>query len=504
MIEVHNNLCKVRRSDNPDLLDILSKYLRILDDSDKDNPVLQELFTINEDGDMLIPHGINQFIPEEIPREYFETEEIPRDFSIDYDKIAHSFGEKIILRDDQIIAIRKMLMLRRGIIQAATGMGKTEVMAGFLMALRDICGYIPTTIILEPTTLLVDSTVKRLNTYQIPAIAYSESRRNVEGVLVTHPSSLNNDLEKDPDLLSKLKVFLSDEGHHLQADSWNRLLRSSAALEFSIALSASVVDPNRIPVQDLTKIDYQEALVIGATGNVIMYTPPSFYIERGILATPVLYRILNPADEWIRKQNDWQQIRKYRLESPRRTELIAKIASFLANLKFKSLILVGTKVHANQILELVDKYGLGEVCRCSFGGGVYLKYDSAKKSVVSCKGEDTMEGFESGKFRILIGTSHIYEGADIPNLDVIILSSVGKSLRKYIQGVGRGLRRSKTGKFAHIVDFTDHYDAVLSKHSRDRLQMFQDVIGVSSSNIYESLSFRRFKEIFCRIEQVEF
>ena len=192
------------------------------------------------------------------------------------------------------------------------------------------------------------------------------------------------------------------------------------------------------------------------------------------------------------------------MESPRRTELIAKIASFLANLKFKSLILVGTKVHANQILELVDKYGLGEVCRCSFGGGVYLKYDSAKKSVVSCKGEDTMEGFESGKFRILIGTSHIYEGADIPNLDVIILSSVGKSLRKYIQGVGRGLRRSKTGKFAHIVDFTDHYDAVLSKHSRDRLQMFQDVIGVSSSNIYESLSFRRFKEIFCRIEQVEF
>lgn len=133
---------------------------------------------------------------------------------------------------------------------------------------------------------------------------------------------------------------------------------------------------------------------------------------------------------------------------------------------------------------------------------MYFKYDNQSDKVVKCKNEDTMDGFKSGEFKILIGTSHIYEGADIPDLDVIILASVGKGLRKYIQGVGRGLRRSKTGKYAHIVDFTDHYDRVLNKHSLDRLDMFRTVIGVSDTNIYESLSFERFKEVFCRIEGI--
>ena len=54
----------------------------------------------------------------------------------------------------------------------------------------------------------------------------------------------------------------------------------------------------------------------------------------------------------------------------------------------------------------------------------------------------------------------------------------------------------------HIVDFTDHYDRVLNKHSLDRLDMFRTVIGVSDTNIYESLSFERFKEVFCKIENL--
>ena len=170
--------------------------------------------------------------------------------------------------------------------------GKTEIMAGFLMGLKEICGYIPDTIILEPTLLLVNSTVERLRRYGIDASAYSESRGSISGVLVTHPTSLNNDLEKNPDLLRNLKVFLSDEGHHLQADTWNRLLVSCSNIEFSIAMSASVIDPNRIPIVELGRLDYNEVLVVGATGDVIMNIPPSFYIQKGILANPIFFRLL--------------------------------------------------------------------------------------------------------------------------------------------------------------------------------------------------------------------
>ena len=110
-----------------------------------------------------------------------------------------------------------------------------------------------------------------MNKYGVPAVPYSESRGVIEGIMVTHPSSLNNDLKKNPDLLKNLKVFLSDEGHHLQADTWNRLLKSAPGIEFSIAMSASVINPARIPVTELNHLDYGEALVIGDTVNIIMF-----------------------------------------------------------------------------------------------------------------------------------------------------------------------------------------------------------------------------------------
>lgn len=499
MIEVYNNFGKVSISD-PDF-NSLAQYLVSVDKSDKDNPVVRPLYSMDPDGNMMIPYGLIKFIPEGIIRIDRESKKLPTEFDIDYDELAHSFG-KIVLRDDQLIGIRKMLLLRRGIMQLATGAGKTEIMAGFLKAFETVCGYIPTTIILEPTLLLVNSTVERLRKYGIDATAYSESRGSVSGVLVTHPTSLNNDLENNPDLLSDLKIFLSDEGHHLQADTWNRLLNSCENVEYSIAMSASVIDPNRLPVVEIGRLEFNELLVIGATGDIIMNIPPAFYIQKGILANPILFRISNPADEYCKKEYDWHHIRKQRLESPYRTALVAKCSAFLASSNYKVLVLVGTKEHAYKIMSLIYEYGLGSLCRCSFGGGSYFKWDQEKSSAVNCKGEDTMEGFESGRFKILIGTSHIYEGADIPNLDAVVLSNAGKTLRKVIQGIGRAIRRSKTGKYAYIIDFTDHFDKVLSKHSRSRRDMCTSIIGVDPANIYDACTFETFKQRFVQLEEL--
>lgn len=479
----------------------IERYLVSVDKSDKDNPVTKPLYSLSPDGEILIPRGLLKFLPDEIECEYCGEDVLPSEFDIDYAELAHSFG-KIVLRDDQILGIRKMLLLRRGIMQLATGAGKTEIMAGFLKAMSTVCGYIPNTVILEPTLLLVNSTLDRLRKYGIEACSYADSRGEVKGVIVTHPASLNNDLEQNPDLLSNLKIFLSDEGHHLQADTWNKLLSKCDKLEYSIAMSASVIDPGKLPISSISQLEYNELLVIGATGDIIMNVPPAFYIKKGILANPVLFRISNPADEYCKKDHDWHQIRKYRLESPYRTDLVSKCSAFLASSGYKVLVLVGTKNHAYKIMELISNYGLGELCRCSFGGGSYYRWDKDSSSAIPCKTEDTMEGFETGKFKVLIGTSHIYEGADIPNLDAVVLSSAGKTLRKVVQGIGRAIRRSKTGKNAYIIDFTDHFDKVLSKHSKLRRDMCTSIVGVDPSNIYDSCTFETFKQIFYQLEEL--
>lgn len=502
MLEIRNNCLVLKDTpENSQARTALTKYLVKADYSQgKNAPVIQSLYYTTKDGDMIIPRGLDEFIPDTVPRVDRQISSIPRDFLVDYDKLAHSFGDQIVLRDDQLVAIRKMLKLRRGIIQIPTGGGKTEVMAGFLMAFRDFYGEIPPTLILEPTMLLVKSTIKRMNKYGIPAEPYSKSRGTFSGVMVTHPTSLNNDLEKDPYILKDCKIFLSDEGHHLQANTWNALAWSTPQVEFSIAMSASVISPGSLPIKTLRQLTYQESLVLGATGNVILDIPPSYYIQLGILATPILYRIYNKADEKVKVENDWLQLRQNKLESPYRNRLIAQVSAFCALQGYKVLILVGTKRQASQILDILNDYEVGDLSRCSFGGGQYLYYDTDTHRAENCENEDTMQDFEKGTLKILIGTSHIYEGADIPNLDVVILANIGKALRKCIQSVGRGLRRSKTGKYAHIVDFTDHQDPILAKHSRDRRKMLQEIVGIQPANTYEYLSFENFKQVFCLTE----
>lgn len=512
MIEVYNNFCVVRSSDK-ELIDSLSSYLKSIDDSDKENLIVKNLYLIDKNGDMVFPRGLDYLIPDQFDRVFKDEITIPENFSIDYDKLAHSFGD-ILLRDDQILSIKKMLFCRRGIIQAATGSGKSEIVAGFIKALKVICDELPNIIILEPTLVLVNGMIERLKKYGIDATPYSECRGSISGVVVTHPMSLNNDLDKDENLLASVKVFISDEGHHLKATTWYTLLNAMPNLEFSIAMSASVIEPSRLPITDLSKLKYDETMVIGATGNVILDIPPSYYIERGILARPILFRILNSASEFIersaksgrsKRSNDWHSIRKNRLESEYRTSLISRIASFLSYSGYKSLILVGTKDHAFRILKMIHEIGLSDNCRCSFGSNEFYRYDNESDSVVECnKSEDTLREFNDGEFNILIGTSHLYEGADIKSLDCVILASIGKTLRKVIQGVGRAIRKTKTSKkgYAYIVDFTDHNDKILSYHSMKRVEMLTSIVGVSESDIYSRVSFEEFKTIFSNLEEM--
>ena len=150
-------------------------------------------------------------------------------------------------------------------------------------------------------------------------------------------------------------------------------------------------------------------------------------------------------------------------------------------------------------IKIISEYTNESIVRCSFGGGIYYKYNTETDKVEKCKKDEDVKGqFDRGDCRVLIGTSHIYEGADIPNLDSVILVDIGRSSRKYIQGVGRCLRRTKTGRYAHIIDFTDAQNPILSYHSLLRRKMFTNLIG--SSNIYDNISFEEFKKLFAMLE----
>ena len=81
----------------------------------------------------------------------------------------------------------------------------------------------------------------------------------------------------------------------------------------------------------------------------------------------------------------------------------------------------------------------------------------------------------NGELRVLIATTIFDEGADISNLNALIIASGGKSFRQVMQRVGRVLRKKKTGEnVASVFDFVDRQDPILYKHSKNRKSIYTD------------------------------
>ena len=122
----------------------------------------------------------------------------------------------ISLYNNQLEAIQNIFRFKRGVIQAGTGFGKTELMCASTQLLKELNNnQYPTILVLEPTVELLKGIKSRFKKYKIPVNDYRETRMIFKGkVNLAHPKSLCNDLLKDKKLLDKVEVQFIDECLH--------------------------------------------------------------------------------------------------------------------------------------------------------------------------------------------------------------------------------------------------------------------------------------------------
>lgn len=86
---------------------------------------------------------------------------------------------------------------------------------------------------------------------------------------------------------------------------------------------------------------------------------------------------------------------------------------------------------------------------------------------------EALDGFVTGKARCLVATSLADEGIDLPNAEVLVLVSAGKSSSRTEQRTGRVLREFAGKSHAHIFDFRDNYHPLPAKHARLREELYR-------------------------------
>lgn len=463
----------------------------------------KEPIFVEENKKLYIPRGLLFLIEEFLPKDIKDCQNktlLSSNIEFNKEEIKNCL-DGIVLSDEQFIAVRKILFAKRCLVQMSTGAGKTEVMCAVIKLLEKYLGKIPTVLVLEPSSRLVIGTIDRLKRYNIDCASYNSNRKIVDNIVtVAHPKSLGNDLKKNDKLLDNVSVLFGDESHHLSSPSFRKPTYSMSNLEFSVGLSASAIEKNHVSGSKIEDFSMKELLIIGSTGKLVLNITAEHFINKGILAKPVLIRLNNPANESMGNyaQNNWHAVRDIKLESDKRVRLVAYTAKFFSDENRKVLILVSTTSWAEKIIKVLDEYNLSNLARCSFGGNVFMKCEDGK--FVSSD-EDVFDMYSKGKVRILIGTSHIYEGVDIPSLDTIILAYGGKGERLQVQGIGRALRKTKSGKYAYLIDFTDHEDIVLSKHSELRMTRYKELIGIPEDMIFDFVDIEDIGKIFISLER---
>lgn len=403
----------------------------------------------------------------------------------------------IKLRPEQELAIIRSLKTRRGLIQAATGAGKTYMICGILQFLKNKFGRYPNSIILVSTQYLMTEFQRNMEELGIESRIYSDCRGELNGIVIAHPKSLNNDIDKGLIKLEDVEVLIADESHHVAATTWMRLFLGCVNAQYVLGFSASIIDSGNLPITRISNLKYDELKIIESTGDVFIDIPPSYYSDGTVLAKALVARIQHNVTEPITDYKNWCQIRSQRLESDNRSMLVANCAKCLNSYGLKVLILINTHNHGYRLLDMFNEMGLSSITACSYGDNVFYQIINGERVKLS---KDSMNKFKTGELQILIGSSHVYEGVDIPNLDAVIMAVVGKNNRRIIQGVGRSLRKTKNGKYSYVVDFTDVDSSVLQYHSNQRRMMYSNLIGVPENRIFDSITLDDFNNLLHNIE----
>ena len=246
--------------------------------------------------------------------------------------------------------------------------------------------------------------------------------------------------EKLKELIQNSDLIVVDEAHHTPASMLKSLLLDSPN---SIRLGLSAT-----PLRE----DGRELEILGLLGKIsysIDYTElvknnylvPLQYIQYETVPSKVIKEEISNID--VTKSYDafaktYSRLLRLFENSPyTNKQVISKIKELN---KYPALVIVRRIILAKKLSELLNENGI-------IADWVSSKTDLNERM-------EKIENLKNGKLQVLISTSLADEGLDIPNLQLVVLLTQGKSRIKLVQRIGRVMRPSQNKQKGYILDIT--------------------------------------------------
>lgn len=355
----------------------------------------------------------------------------------------------------------------RGILVLPTGTGKS-LLTGLLSRL---CTD-EKILITVPNLSLLTQTHSELTKFLATDIGIiGDGKQIVERVTVSTIQSMtayikaNKKQSKDPIglFIKSCAVWIADECHGAGADSY-------------IALSKRLINCNRRYGLTATAFreDGKELIMEGILGP-IKYTYSLDAAMKDKVLTPVdIYMRELPQTKLYGYKPGYSTVYKDNIsESISRNSQIMKETKELVNNNFYPCLVIVDQIKHGEFL--------AKKLNCQFISG---KEDESSRAQM-------LSDFSSGTNKILIGSSVMNVGVDIPTIKSMVNAAGSKSAILLLQRIGRALRKHPSKDRVIFVDYMDNVSPYICDHSKIRKELYNKYFPnrVHQINEHEAIKF---------------
>ena len=266
---------------------------------------------------------------------------------------------------------------------------------------------------------------------------------------------------------SKKDMLIVDEAKHSPAAGWRRIIESCKGFRYGFDATPWGDDPERNAVTrtlfrnrqyEIKRSDIGDSLAdayleISDATDLNIHRKIDDNIERLFTTRRRYMRI---SDDELKRMCAWESLVEIGIcENRERNDYAINYA--LGHLDMQTLI-------------LIPRITLGEGYEKRIPNSLLVHSKIAKK-----QRKAAMEEFKAGKLRTMIATSLADEGLDLPNVELLIMVSGGRSSQKTIQRASRALRKTDSKNCATIVDFSDKFHPIGAYHAKKRMACYREL-----------------------------
>jgi superfamily II DNA or RNA helicase len=421
------------------------------------------------------------------------------------DPIVDEFGNADPRYDYQLQTLRQVERHGRGVVRVATGGGKSKIAKLIIARYRRMTLFLTTRGVLmyqmkdhlESAGMkvgvigdgifapvkgvnvgMVQTLVARLKETTLDAERRSIVEQTIKKGLALSGAEIGKLAQKQFEekqkdrartikLLELFEVVIGEEAHEAGGNSYFEILRHCKNAQIRVALTATPF--MRDDAEDNMRL-------MAAFGPVLIDVPEKLLIDRGILAKPYFKFVSYAPHPKLRRTSPWQ--RAYQLgivESPGRNDVVRLYASLAIEHGLSVLVLVQHKKHGAELQKILSKIG-----KTVFLYGEHKQHER----------QAVLQRLKDGKIDILIGTTILDVGVDVPALGMLINAGGGKAEVGLRQRVGRVLRAKKKGpNISFVVEFADSNNSHLSDHARQRRAIIDSTPGFAENILGDNEDF---------------